>query len=137
MKRLASWARRVRAVGEAFLDVWRAELVEIAADLGRSGRALVRALALLAAAAAVGFWVLGLMLYFAVELVALVLPRWGAVGVVLAVFLLVAAILLVVGRRRLAAIETPAATLRRRFDDHRRWWRENVAADDEPGEDEE
>jgi hypothetical protein len=129
---MREWTQRVRAVGDAFLGVVRAELAELAAEIGRSGRALVRALALLAAAAGIAFWTIGLLLYFAIELLAIRLPRWGAVGVVLALFVLVSLILIVLARRRLAAIESPAATITRRFADHQRWWSERVAADREP-----
>ncbi|HLF57702.1 MAG TPA: phage holin family protein, partial [Thermoanaerobaculia bacterium] len=89
------WTGRLREVGEAFLGVLRAELAAIAADLTASGKALLRALVLLAAAFGVAFWTLGLVLYFAIELLALVLPRWGAVGIVLAVFLGLSLLLLV------------------------------------------
>ena len=121
------WTGRLREVGEAFLGVLRAELAAIAADLTASGKALLRALVLLAAAFGVAFWTLGLVLYFAIELLALVLPRWGAVGIVLAVFLGLSFLLLVAARRRLATIENPGAIARRRFDEHRAWWLERVA----------
>lgn len=131
------WAQRLREIGEAFLGVVRAEVAELAADLGRSGRALVKVLALVAAAAGIAFWTVGLMLYFAVELLALVLPRWGAVGSVLGLFLVISLVLLLMARRRLATIESPAATVQRRLGDHRRWWSERIAADREaPGSDE-
>lgn len=129
---VAGWGQRMRAIGEAFLGVVRAEIAELVADLGRSGRALVRALGLLAAAAGIAFWTLGLFLYFAVELLALKLPRWGAVGVVLALFVIASVVLGVLARRRLATIETPAATLQRRLGDSQRWWSERVAVDAEP-----
>jgi hypothetical protein len=130
---LGGWSRRVREVGDAFLGVVRAEIAEFVGDLSRSGRALVRAMAIVAAAAGIAFWTLGLAIYFAVELLALSLPRWGAVGVVLAIFVLLAAALGLVARRRLRAIESPAATVQRRLADSQRWWRERVAAD-EPDE---
>lgn len=130
MSRSSGWIARVRAVGEAFLGVLRAEVAELAADLGRSGRALVRALVLIMAAAGVAFWSLGLLLYFAVELLALVLPRWGAVGVVLGVFVLIATILLLLARHKLRAVESPTAAFRRRFDDHQRWWQESIVGED-------
>lgn len=134
MSAIASWKARVREIGEAFLALVRAELAALAADLGRSGRALARALVLVGIAFGVGFWTLGLVLYFAIELLALVLPRWGAVGIVLALFLVVTLTLVVSARRRFASIESPATTLQRRLDENRRWWRERVAADEEEGE---
>jgi len=131
MRHERSWSRRVRDVGEAFLGVLRAEIAEIADEIGRSGRALVRALVLVAVAAGIAFWTLGLLLYFSIELLTLVLPRWGAAGVVLAVFVLVSAILLAVARRRFSAVESPTTTVRRRFEDHRRWWQERVVGEED------
>jgi len=130
MAKRSRFGQRFREVGEAFVALWKAELATIADDLGKSGRALVRALVLVAVAAAVGFWTLGLMLYFGVELLALVLPRWGAVGVVLGLLLLVSLILLVMARKRFGEVESPAATVRRRLDDHRRWWQSRVASEE-------
>ena len=124
-----SWSALVREIGEAFLALLRAEVEAVARDLGDSGRALLRALVLAGLAFGVAFWALGLVVYLAVELLALVLPRWGAVGIVLAVFVLAAAILAAVAARRLRAVESPAATVRRRMEDSRRWWRERIAAE--------
>jgi putative superfamily III holin-X len=134
MSGMAQWKARLREIGESFLALVRAELAALAADLGQSGRALARALVLVGIAFGVGFWTLGLLLYFAIELLALVLPRWGAVGIVLALFVAVTLILILTARSRFAAIESPAATLERRLDENRRWWRERVAADEEEGE---
>lgn len=131
MRSARSWTQRLKAVGEAYLGVVRAELAELAADVSRSGRALVRALALLAAAAGVAFWTLGLLLYFAIEVLALWLPRWGAVGVVLALYVLLALGFGLAARRRLTALEWPATTVARRLSEHQRWWSERIAADRE------
>jgi apolipoprotein N-acyltransferase len=127
----ARFRERLREVGESYLALWRAEVAAILDALGRSGKALVRALVLVAIAAAIGFWTLGLLLYFAVELLALVLPRWGAVGVVLALFVVLTAVLLLVARGSLKRVESPATTVRRRLEDHRRWWQERVADESE------
>ena len=132
----AGWTARIRGVGEAFLGVVRAEIAALVADLGQSGRALVRALLWLAAVMAVAFWTLGLVIYFAVELLALVVPRWGAVGIVLGLFVVVGALLVVAVKRKVSAIEPPDETVRRHLADSQRWWRERVESDDEigPGE---
>ena len=99
------FAEIVREIGESVLALLRAEVDALLADFGRSGRALGRALLLIAAAAAVLFWVLGLVLYLGIELLALALPRWGAVAIVLGVFALAATILALLARRKLLAIE--------------------------------
>jgi hypothetical protein len=122
-----AWLDMVRDVGTAFGDLARAELTSIADDLGRSGSALVRALVVAAVAAAFAFWTLGLAVYFTVELLTRVVPRWAAVGLVLALFLMATVVLLLVVRSRLAAIEPPAATVRRRLEDSRRWWHARIA----------
>ena len=131
------WGARIRAVGDAFLGVVRAEIAALASDLGQSGRALVRALVWVGVAAAILFWTLGLVIYFAVELLALVLPRWGAAGIVLGLFVAASALAVFVLRRRFAAIEAPDQVVRRRMDESQRWWRERVARDDEPPADDE
>lgn len=133
-----AWLGMIRDVGAAFGDLARAELAAIADDLGRSGRALVKALVVAAVAAACAFWTLGLAIYFAVELLARWVPRWGAVGIVWTVSLAATVVLLLVVKSRLAAIEPPAATVRRRLDDSRRWWRSRIAPpdDDGPGDEE-
>jgi uncharacterized membrane protein YqjE len=138
VKFAGGWSGRLREVGEAFVEVVRSEIAVVAADLGATGRQLARALLLVAAAAAVAFWTLGLLLYFAVELLALVLPRWGAVGSVLGLFAVVTVGLLLGVWSRLKSIESPAATLRRHFDDHRQWWSGSIAAGgpEGPGEEE-
>lgn len=128
-----SWRARVGEVGRATLDLARAEIDALARDLGASGRALVRALLLAVVAGAVAFWALGLLVYLAVELLALVVPRWGAAAIVLGVFALAAAGLLALARARLGAIEAPDATVRRRLADSRRWWRERIEAEPHAG----
>jgi hypothetical protein len=125
-----SWIDAFRQVGLSFADLARAELAALAEDLGRSGGALVRALLVAAIAGAFAFWTLGLLVYLAIELLTLVLPRWGAASVVAGVFLIATAALAFVVRRRLAAIEPPAATVQRRLEDSRRWWRSRVAPPD-------
>jgi len=129
------WGGRVREIGEAFLGVLRAEVAAVGDDLSASGRALVRALLWVAIAFGIGFWSLGLLLAFAVELIALRLPRWGAVGIVLGIFVLLTLIFVALARARFRSVESPAGILRRRYDDHRRWWRESIAeeAEEEPG----
>ena len=121
----------MREIGEAFLALLRAEVEALVADFGRSGRALARALVLAAAAGAVLFWALALVLYLAIELLALVLPRWGAVAVVLGLFLAAAALLVALRARPLRRrSKAPRARCGRRLDDSRRWWRARVGAED-------
>jgi hypothetical protein len=125
------WIGRLREVGLAFGALVSAELAGLADDLGRSGAALARALVLAAVAAGVVFWTLGLFVYFAIELLSLVMPRWGAVGVVLALFLVVGVSLVVVVKGKIVRIEPPTETVRRRLADTQAWWGTRIAPPDE------
>jgi hypothetical protein len=132
-----SFRELVQEVGEAFLALLRAEVEALLRDFGRSGRALARVVLLAALAGAVAFWSLGLAIQLGVEVAALWLPRWGAVAVVLGVFLLAAGILVRVALSRLRAIEKPGDTVRRRLDDHRSWWSRRIEGEESVAEDEE
>ncbi len=129
------WLAMVREIGVSFVALLRAEFEALIGDLASSGRSLLRLLVLAGLAAGVIFWSLGLLLYLGVELLSLVLPRWGAAAALLGLFLLVALLLALAVRRRWTALEPPATTVRRRLDDNRRWWRERVEG--LPGETEE
>ncbi len=118
------WGSSLQAVGHAAGDLLRAELEALADDLRRTGRRLGGALLLLAGALFTLFWVLGLALYVAIEVVHRWLPRWAAAAVVLGVALLVLAALAALGWQRLRRLEAPTATVRRRWRSHRRWWHE-------------
>lgn len=131
MSRIGDWRSRVSEVGSAFLGVVRAEIDAVVRDLGDSGRQLVRVLVVAAVAAAVGFWALGLTLYLAIELLALVQPRWRAVLFVWLAFVIATAVAALLARARAKRIESPAAILRRRSEETRRWWSEQIAGEDD------
>lgn len=131
------WLDLVRGVGRALLEVLRAELEALASDLRASGKRLSGAVALLAAAAFVLFWAVGVLAYAAIELLALWLPRWGAAGVLLALLLAIALVLGWLAKRRLARLESPLQTARRRLDDHVDWFQDQVLQIEERSEQEE
>lgn len=131
------WVAALRELGRAAGGVVRAEISALAADLGASGRALVSALLLAAVGGAFAFWALGLFVDFAIELLALRLPRWGAVGVVLALFVVIAGALLAWAWRKFDRIEPPAQTVQRRLAESQRWWAERVAPEESDREPEE
>jgi len=103
---------------------------------GRQGSGQISSTAYTVPKGAIGFWTLGLTLYLGIALVALVQPRWRAVGIVWLVFVLATAVAALVARGRARQLETPAAILRRRGAETRRWWNEQIAADPD-GEEEE
>jgi cytochrome c biogenesis protein CcdA len=125
----AGWLARAQRLGSAYLAVVQAELQAVLRDLGESGRGVLRAAVLFTVTVALGFWTVGLLVYFLVEMLALWLPRWGAVGVVFAVFvagtLAFAAACVARGRR----IESPSAIVERRWRDHSSWWQEQIAGE--------
>lgn len=125
------WREQVRGLGEALLEVWRAELAALRDDYGRAGRDLGRVLAFFAVAAVFGFWAVGALGIFAFELLARWLPRWGAAAILFGLLALPAAVAGALAWRRLQRIEPPVATLERRFAEHSQWWRERVFQESE------
>lgn len=124
------WRDLFGAVGESFLDLMSAELGELEADLGRSGRLAVRVLAASALAAIFVFYATAGLGVLAVVLLDRVWPLWAATLAVALGLLLLAAVaggLAYVWMRRL---ESPLTTLRRRMDSHVRWWQEEILAEE-------
>lgn len=122
------WIDLFRSLGEALLEVWRAELATLQDDLSRSGRHLGVALGLFGAAAVLLFWTVGLVLFALIALLHVWLPWWGAALIVLALFLIAMAILAGLGLKRLRKVENPVETLRRRVDSHLDWWQHGLLA---------
>jgi len=125
-----SWAGLVREVGRSFLALVRAELEALIGDFQGSAHRLLRALLLAAVAGAVVFWAIGLAIDVAVELLALLMPRWGAAATVLGALVLAAVVLIAVVRRRMREIEAPADTLRRRVEQSRAWWTRRIEGEE-------
>jgi len=122
------WIDLFRSLGEALLEVWRAELATLQDDLSRSGRQLGVALGLFGAAAVLLFWTVGLLLFALIALLHVWLPWWGAALIVLALFLIAMAILGRLGLNRLRKVESPVETVRRRVDSHLDWWQHGLLA---------
>jgi len=124
---MREWIDLFRSLGEALLEVLRAELAALQEDFGRSGRHFGVALALFGGAAALGFWIIGLVIFVLVTLLNLWLPLWGAALIVLGIFVLTAAILAALGLRRFRKVENPITNVQRRVDDHLEWWQRLLA----------
>lgn len=122
------WIDLFRSLGEALLEVWRAELATLQDDLSRSGRQLGVALGLFGAAAVLLFWTVGLLLFALIALLHIWMPWWGAALIVLALFLIAMAILGRLGLNRLRKVESPVETVRRRVDSHLDWWQHGLLA---------
>ena len=101
---MGGWIEMFRGLGEALLDVLRAEVATLQEDLTRSGRIAGGALALLGVALILFFWILGLLIFCLVAVAAIWLPLWAATLVVLVLFLAVAGVLSWLGMNRLKQV---------------------------------
>lgn len=126
-----SWSEAFHALGSAVLGLFKAELEALERELARSGKNLGLGLGLLAAAAAFGFWTLGVATYFLIQLLAVWLPLWAASLIVTLAFAAVVAGLAFAGLRKLQKFESPVTTVRRRMEDHMDWWHDRVLGPDE------
>ena len=122
------WIDLFRSLGEALLEVWRAELGTLQDDLSRSGRHLGVALGLFGAAVILLFWTVGLLLFVLIALLHIWLEWWGAALIVLALFLIAMAVLGRLGLNRIRKVENPMETVRRRVDSHFDWWQHGLLA---------
>jgi len=124
------WSETFRALGSAVLGLLKAELEAFEQDVARSTKQAAIGIALFGAAAAFGFWTLGVATYFLIQLLAIWLPLWGAALAVTAAFAAVVAVLALLGSRRLQRWENPLSTARDRMDDHIDWWQDRVFGPD-------
>jgi uncharacterized membrane protein YqjE len=125
---MQGWIDLFRSLGEALLEVWRAELATLQDDLQRSGSHFGRALGLFGLAAVLLFWIVGLVLFVLISLFHIWLPGWGASLVVLALFLIAAAVLARFALGQMRHVENPLETVRRRVDSHFDWWQHGLLA---------
>ena len=123
------WLGVLRSLGQAGTNLLRSEIDALGSDLADSGASLARAVGLFLAAAFVIFWAVGTLGFFAIELLALWLPRWGAALIVFVVLLVVVWILWVLAKKKLRQAERPTETVRRRVTDHLDWWQDRVLDD--------
>lgn len=129
---MTGWIELFRSLGEALLEVFRAELEALQQDFSRSGRHLGVALGLLGAAAVLLFWTVGLLLFTLVLVLDIWLPLWAAALILLGLFALVTGILAWLGLRRMRQVENPVDNVRRRMDDHIDWWQHSLLAEPRP-----
>ena len=129
---MGEWLELLRALGQSLADLAKAELAALRAELERNGKTLAIALGLFGAAAAVGFWLVALVIYTVIHVLAIWLPLWGASLVVTGLFALLLATLALVGWSKLRRLESPAATFGRRWQDHREWLDRRLLAQTPP-----
>lgn len=123
---IGSWVEMFRALGQALIEVFKAELAEMSEELGVSAKHLGWALAFFGAAAFLTFWMLPAFMFLAGLVLAIWLPAWAAALIVVVFFLLVMAILGFLGYRRIRKLENPVETVRQRYDEHKEWWNDRL-----------
>lgn len=119
---IGSWLEMFRALGQALVEVFKAELAELSEELGISAKHLGWALGFFGAAAFLAFWMLPALMLTVGLVLDVWLPAWAAALIVVAFFLLVMAVLGFLGYRQVRRVENPAETVRRRYEEHREWW---------------
>jgi hypothetical protein len=126
---LRTWVEMLRALGQSFLDLLRAEWDQLLRELGVSAKKLGIGVALLAGAGMVAFWFVAVLAFFLIMVIAIWLPVWASAGIALLVLLLVMGILAGLGWSRLKSIENPVDAFGRRWDDHLDWWEARLVED--------
>jgi hypothetical protein len=121
MRRLSAFVAELSGLGSAFVDVLRAEWATLTADLGASGRLLVRGVVLLCLAAGLVAWSVGLLSLALIAFLERYLEPWAAAAVVGAGLLLIALVIFVVARSVLRRVEPPDLVVRRRVQSHLDW----------------
>jgi hypothetical protein len=127
---LRTWVEMLRALGQSFLDLLRAEWDQLLRELGVSAKKLGIGVALLAGAGMVAFWFVAVLAFFLIMVIAIWLPVWASAGIALLVLLVVIGILAGLGWSRLKSIENPVDAVGRRWDDHLDWWENRLMADE-------
>jgi hypothetical protein len=122
----------IRGLGVALIEVLRAEAAALAGDLRRSGRDLGIATGLVAAAAGIGFWLVGLMVATLVAVLAIWLPVWGAALITLGIFILIAGGLVWAAISRFRRLESPAESIGWRIPAHVNWWQALLLVETSP-----
>lgn len=125
-RRRRRWFDLLAPVGQAGLDLLRAEYGVVSSEIKVSARVLVKSLLLLLTGLFALFWAIGALALLLLEVGALWLPRWAAAASVLGVFVLVGLTLAAIARKRLRTVDAPNRMVRRRLDEHRDWWEERI-----------
>ncbi len=120
------WIFLSRELAADLLELADAEVDAARQELGAVGRRAARAAVLVVAALCLVFWLVALVAYVLVAVVALWLPPWGAGLVVAGLFALAAVILVALAVAQVKRIENPVDILVRRLREHLAWWRREV-----------
>jgi Zn-dependent protease with chaperone function len=122
----AGWVFLSRELAADLLELADAEVDAARRELGAVGRRAVKAALLGVAALCLVFWLVALLAYVLVAVVALWLPPWGAGLVVAGLFALLTAILVGLALAQVKRIDNPVDIVVRRLREHLAWWRREV-----------
>ena len=124
-----SWKELIREMGESVVALLQAETRALAADLGKSGRALALAMGLMTLGGMLLFWALGVFTAALVALAGKWLSLLASTLLVTAIWAVGAAAVILAGWLRLKkwkTNDTPLLAVERRFQDHVQWWEGRV-----------
>ena len=127
---MGRWRRRVRFLGDAFLEVLQAEVESLLAELQSTGRGWLKGLLVCSVAAAFGFWGVGVLTTFAIALLATWVDVWQAAGIVFLLLALATGGLGFIGWRTFRRQRGPTVIVRGHLEDHLGWWRQSLAVED-------
>lgn len=130
-RRRREWKELLSDLGRAFGRVVGAELGALRDDFVRDGKTLGWGVGFALAAGVLAAWSLGVLTALAIAVLAIWLPIWGAILVVLGVLLAIVAVLLLLARSRFRRLESPAVRVQSRWEDHRRWWDDRILGEPE------
>lgn len=127
-QRRASWGEVVRALGEAFVEVLKAEIAVLVEQWKEAGILAGLALALVGGVFFSMFWLLGLLVLAGVDVVRRLTEwqLWQASLLVAGLLLLLMLIALFVTWLLVRRLENPLTTFGERVSDHFTWWQGQV-----------
>lgn len=127
-ERRSTWGEVFRSLGEAVFEVLRAEMAVLAEQWKEAGVVLAIALALGGTVFFSMFWLLGLAVLAAVDLVRKFQEwqLWQASLAVGALLLLLMVLALVVAWLLVRRLKNPLGAVQERMSDHFAWWRKDL-----------
>ena len=129
-RRLEELSANASALGQAGLELAKAEAKALSGELKLSSRTFLRIVLLFAGCLFALFWALAVLIFVGIEVGALWMPRWGSALVVLGLLLLLALVIGSIAWRRLRRLDSPAKTVRRRLADYLDWWHRRIVGRD-------
>ena len=133
----ADWLATLRALGESFLEVVRAELVALQRDAAASARLVLKGARLVILALILLFWMVGTLVFAAVDLLrsSWDLPLWLGALIVGGVLLVGAIVMRFWAVATLRQVDGPGVLARRHATDHADWLKGELGMSSEGSDD--